>query len=127
VAFLNRVLPRANAMVARAPDLTRVASLMTTGQAVLAVMRPPEAEEIYRGAGRFAGMEGKSLRTLVAYDRHSLVTVDHFPRHHAWLLASAFTELNAVPRARIPVPDRGVPLHPGVLAFAHGETLESQE
>src|SRR5688572_18494959 len=43
VAALDRVLPEARAMVARAPDLVRVASLMTTGQAVLGVMREPDA------------------------------------------------------------------------------------
>ena len=39
VEILDRVLPKARAMVARAPDEQRIASLMTTGQAVLAVMR----------------------------------------------------------------------------------------
>ena len=47
VEILDRVLPKARAMVARAPDEQRIASLMTTGQAVLAVMRTDLAVDLY--------------------------------------------------------------------------------
>jgi hypothetical protein len=124
VASLNSVLPQANAMVARAPDLVRVASLMTTGQAVLGIMRPVEATQMFRAEGRFAGMRGEVLNQLVVFDKHVLITVQDFPRHHAWLLASALTEQSA---GRVPQPNNIVPVHPGALAFAQGKSLESQE
>jgi hypothetical protein len=126
VAALDRVLPEARAMVARAPDLVRVASLMTTGQAVLAVMREPEAIAMHAADGRFTGLRGEVLRSLLALDQYLLVTVQDLPRHHAWLLASALLETQVALQARVPA-DNALPVHPGALAFARGEPLEKQE
>lgn len=126
VAALDRVLPEARAMVARAPDLVRVASLMTTGQAVLAVMREPEAAAMHAAEGRYSGMRGDVLQAMLALPPYLLVTVRDLPRHHAWLLASALTETQAGLQARVP-DSAALPVHPGVLAFARGERLEKQE
>ena len=128
VAVLARVLPRANAMVARAPDAERLASLLTTGQAVLAVMRHEEARELHAGRSRFAAFDGQALRMLLEAADRALVTVDTFPRHHAWLLAAALTQEAAELKARVPDgSQRSVPVHPGASAFARGEPLEAQE
>jgi hypothetical protein len=128
VAVLARVLPRANAMVARAPDLKRLASLLTTGQAVLAVMRPEEARDLHAGQSRFAGFDGEALRALLEVADRVLVTVDSLPRHHAWLLASALTREATELNARVPAAvEEAVPVHPGASAFLRGEPLEAQE
>jgi hypothetical protein len=129
VAILDQVLPEANAMVARAPDQQRVASLMTTGQAVLAVMRSDQAEALYGRRGEFRDYQGEQLRWLVGIGDYRLVTVDTFPRHHAWLVTAALTENGANLGIRPPEDSVGgsLPPHDGAVAFANGESLESQQ
>ena len=116
VEIFDSVLPQAKAMVARAPDQQRVASLMTTGQAVLAVMQADEAADLYLSRGAFGDYDGEQLRSVVA--------------HHAWLVTSALIENGASPAVRLPddVNAGGaVPLHDGAAAFARGEPLEAQD
>ena len=129
VAILDRVLPEANAMVARAPDQQRIASLMTTGQAVLAVMRAEEADDLYERRGEFRDYQGEQLRWLVAIDDYRLVTVNSFPRHHAWLVTAALTENGADLGIHAPQSSDGgsPPAHAGAVAFANEESLESQQ
>lgn len=114
VAVLQRVLPQANALVSRTRDETSLAGLLTTGQAVLAVLRGAEAEEIYR-------REGSMLRRLLSVGERVLATVDSFPRHHGWLVAAALLQNH--PSAKIPA-EGMVPVHPGALAYSRGEPLE---
>ena len=92
VAILQNVLPQAHAMVARARDEQRIASLLTTGQAMLAVLHGDVARELYAGGGEFGQYEGAQLRTLLAIGEYRLVTVAAFPVHHAWLGTSALVE-----------------------------------
>jgi len=126
VATLAQALPEANAMVARAPRVDRLASLLTTGQAVLGVMRAPAAADLFHGRGAFEGYDGRALRRLLTLDAHVLATVESFPRHHAWLVTAALVEHAAELRPRVPAPDDGpVPVHPGALAYARGESLEA--
>jgi len=130
VAILDEVLPTANAMVARAPDEQRIASLMTTGQAVLSVMRSDQAEDLYLGRGAFHDFDGQQLRWLVATGEHRLVTVASFPQHHAWLVTAALSENGDALGIRPPLDnaaDISVPAHAGALAFARGEPLEKQQ
>lgn len=116
VALLQRVLPQANALVSRTRDEKSLAGLLTTGQAVLAVLRTADAESLYRG-------EGGMLRRLASIEQRDLVTVESFPRHHGWLVAAALVEnKGSLP---IDILQQGkIPLHPGALAYARGEPLE---
>ncbi len=126
VATLQRVLPEAQAKVARAVHEQRLASLLTTGQAMLAVMRAHEARDLHRQAGDFAGYQGAQLRSLLAVDDQLLVTVDTFPRHHAWLVTAALVENPG--GIKVNLPDGGEPPpHPGAAAYARGEALDAQE
>jgi hypothetical protein len=129
VAILDQVLPEANAMVARAPDQQRIASLMTTGQAVLSVMRADQAEALYQSRGAFRDYEGEQLRWLVTIGDYRLVTVNSLRRHHAWLVTAALTENGAELGVRMPGSSGGgsLPAHDGAVAFANGESLESQQ
>jgi hypothetical protein len=130
VNIFDDVLPQANAMVARAPDEQRIASLLTTGQAVLAVMRTDLAVDLYRRDGAFRDFEGGQLRSLVSVGDHLLVSVASFPRHHAWLVTAALAENGETLEVRLPDQSAegvGVPLHDGARAFADGESLESQQ
>jgi len=130
VDLMDRVLPKAHAMVARAPDEQRIASLLTTGQAVLAVMRGEQAIDLYQRSGEFRDFDGQQLRALVAIGDYLLVTVASFPRHHAWLVTSALIENGVDFGIRLPdftAATISVPLHDGAAAFARGESLEAQE
>jgi len=117
-------------MVARAPDEQRIASLITTGQAVLAVMRQDQAIDLYRRQGGFQDYQGGMLRALVSIGDHILVTSEHFPRHHAWLVTSALVENDAELDVRVvtgSTDSDAVPPHEGALAFARGEPLQIAE
>lgn len=116
VAVLQRVLPQANALVSRTRDERSLAGLLTTGQAVLGVLRTADAEALYRDDGRM-------LRRLLAVGERDLVTVETFPRHHGWLVSAALLENKGSLPVTIP---RGgvVPVHPGTLAYSRGEPLE---
>lgn len=130
VVILDRVLPQANAMVARAPDEQRIASLITTGQAVLAVLRADRAGDLFRRQGEFQGYQGEMLRALVEIDGHILVTTEAFPRKHGWLVTSALVENGAElgVRAVTDATSAGTVLpHEGALAFARGEPLEAAQ
>ncbi len=129
VGILDRMLPQANAMVARAPDQQRIASLMTTGQAVLSVMRTDQAEALFQRRGEFRDYAGEQLRWLVGIGDYRLVTVSSFARHHAWLVTAALTENGAALEIRAPGRGDGgsLPAHAGAVAFANGEPLESQQ
>lgn len=127
VAILKEVLPQANAMAARAPNEQRIASLLTTGQAMLAVMRPADARNLFLTREEFRDFQGAQLRLLLEVENHVLATVDAFPRHHGWLVASALVEYRG--ELRIAVPEAGgeVPVHTGATAFKLGEPLEKMQ
>lgn len=126
VAVLQAVLPEANAMLGRSPDEPRLAALLTSGQAVLAMMRAADAQDLFLGRAAFAGQDGRGLRRLLAVESHVLATVDTFPHRHAWLVSAALTENAGALAVRVPRIDEGaVPVHPGALAYARGEPLEA--
>lgn len=127
VAILQEILPQANAMVGRARDEARLASLLTSGQALLAVMRPADAEDLYLGRGEFASQDGRGVRRLLAVDSRVLASVESFPRHHAWLVSAALAGHAGALAVSVPRTGEGaVPVHPGALAYARGEPLEAQ-
>lgn len=126
VAIIQRVLPEANAMVGRAPDEQRVASLLTTGQAVLAVMQQEDARDLFLARGAFGAYQGAQLRLLARVEDRVLVTVEGFPAHHAWLVAAALVENAQALSIRVPDSIQGeVPVHPGAAGFARGEPLDA--
>ena len=130
VVILDRVLPKANALVARTPDEQRIASLITTGQAMLAVMRQDRARDLFHQKGEFQDYQGGMLRALVSIDDHILVASEGFPRHHAWLVTSALVENGAELNVHVATNSTNgdaVPPHEGALAFARGEPLEIAE
>jgi hypothetical protein len=126
VAVLQGVLPQSNALVGRSRDEARLAALLTSGQAMLAVMRADDAKDLYLGRDAFTGQDGRGLRRLLAVESRVLATVETFPRHHAWLVSAALTENAAGLSVRVPRADESaVPVHPGALAYARGEPLEA--
>jgi hypothetical protein len=128
VVVLQAVLPEANAMVGRSPDEPRLAALLTSRQAVLAIMLGADAQDLFLGRGAFAGQDGRGLRRLLAIGSHVLATIDTFPHRHAWLVSAALTENAGELAVRVPRADESaVPVHPGALAYARGEPLEASQ
>ena len=89
VAILRNVLPRANARVARARHEQRAASLLTTGQAVLLVMKKDDAKNLFTGKGEFRGYEGKQVRVLLMIGEQLLLTTRSFSPIHVRLITEA--------------------------------------
>ena len=126
VDSLAIMLPDAKARVARARNAQRVGSLITTGQAMLAVMSVKDAINLYRGTSQFKGLNTGMIRTLLRNKEFVLVASAEFPMEHAWLVTSALMhESNAV----LDIPDNSadapIPMHSGALAYANGETFEA--
>ena len=118
-------LPLSRAMVSRAPDLERIGSLITTDQAKFAVLSRGHAQALARGLPPFADYGPYPLHSIVGTGGHLLVCREDVPLHHAYLMAA--TLMNHAPAlgAGIPQDDgTGIPLHPGVAAFARGDVVK---
>ncbi|MDA0238384.1 MAG: hypothetical protein O3B03_07730 [Proteobacteria bacterium] len=126
---LATTLPDARARVARARDAQRVGSLITTGQAMLAVMSVTDAINLYRGMSQFKGFNPGMIRTLLQNEGFFLIASAAFPIEHAWLVTSALMHDNvgdgdAFGLAEISA-NAPIPMHPGARAYANGETFKS--
>ncbi|RDD60537.1 hypothetical protein DRB17_17740 [Ferruginivarius sediminum] len=127
-------LPDSRARVSRAPHKARVASLISTGQLDLALMRPDDAAALRRGLPPFADYGPVQLRRLVGLGDFLLVCRADFPARHAWLLARTIAEaIRDLPAPLTPVPtlaqkpDSSVPLHKGARAYFTGEPMPDRE
>ncbi|MFO1318963.1 MAG: hypothetical protein U1F52_05065 [Burkholderiales bacterium] len=130
-AALLKHLPASRAQVARGPTDARTASLLSTGQAEVAVLQPALAWALSRAAPPFQDFFATPLQVLVENDRHQLVCVDRFPRHHGYLVARAVMNEGEAHGLRVPQREAGspeaefrLPTHAGALAFARGESLD---
>jgi hypothetical protein len=119
-------LPASNARVTRAPHAHRIASLITTNQADVAVLARADALALYRRQPPFADYPPIALRVLAQTDAHQLVCREDFRPEHAYVIAEALAE-QPLEGLGLPAQDeQGVPAHAGVLAFLRGESLEAQ-
>ena len=124
VEIFEEKLPKANARVARARHEQRAASLLTTGQAVLLVMKKKDAQNLFFGKGDFVGYKGKQIRALLIVNGQVLVTVESFSLRHVWLIIEALDHHSD--GLSIEVPDEnsiGIPVHQGALAYSRGEGI----
>lgn len=117
VAALAVELPEAQARVARGPRPQRIASLMGTGQLMLAVLKGAEARRMARAAPPFEGYRPVPLRAMASLaDGYGLWAAPEMPDDHARLVAGALDHAGAGAP-----PDRGaLPLHPGAAAIWAG-------
>ena len=112
VAILGNALPEANARVARARHEQRAASLLTTGQAVLLIMKKDDAKNLFTEKGDFRGYEGKQIRVLLMIGEQLLLTTKSFSPIHVRLIAEAFDHHSR--GLKIKAPDErltGIPAH----------------
>lgn len=82
VALLLSRLPLSRAMVSRARDMTRVASLMKTDQARLAVLSHDDARQLAGGLPPYEDFAPMPLQVLLANRTHVLAARDNLPLHH---------------------------------------------
>ena len=125
MAVLRENLPLSRAMVSRAHNMTRTASLLKTNQVKMAVLSHAHAQQMLSGASPFAEFAPMQLEILVDDGQHLLVSRPDLPLYHAYLLTMALMEsANSLKLLKPASALFGMPLHPGALAYYSGDKLE---
>jgi hypothetical protein len=119
-------IPQSRAMVSRAINLERIASLITTNQANIAVLDHASAGALMRGEAPFVDYGAFPLQVIVQTESHYLVCREDVPLHHGYMIAGALMDHAADLGIGIPG-DGAMPVHPGAAAFARGETIEAPQ
>jgi hypothetical protein len=120
VAALEAELPEASARVARGPRPQRIASLMSTGQLMTAVLSEGEAKLMAEAHPPFDGYLPTPLTVLAGLGGgYSLFASPDLPERHAWLLVEALDHADLVHTAE----SSTFQVHPGAEAFWKGEPL----
>ncbi len=118
---LAEVLPGSEARPSRAPNPTRVASLLGTAQMDVAVLPRADARALNAGTGLFAETGPVELRALCNLNAHVLVSRVAFPDEHAYLIVKSLdTNRALMPGITTEVPGTLEPSlmpHPGALAY----------
>lgn len=120
-------LPQSRAMVSRTLHLERIASLLTTNQANIAVLARDHALALARGEAPFADYGAFPVQVMVEAGRHLLVCREDVPLHHGYLIAATLMGHAAELGVRIPQVADVIPTHPGAAAYARGEQIEPPE
>ncbi len=125
VALLLERLPLSQAMVSRARDTRRVASLLKTDQAKLAVLSHEDAKAMISGGAGFEEYSPMPLQILLDNGTHVLVARENLPLHHAYVVTATLLEEARPLHLSVPLDGRlGMTVHPGARSAALGETLE---
>lgn len=125
VALLRERLPLSRALVSRARDIVRIASLLKTDQAKLAILSAADAEAVFAGKAPFEDYVPMPLHVLLDRGSHVLVARSDLPLHHGFLITA--TLMDEARTLNIAVPPQGkfgMPVHAGALAVLRGEKLE---
>ena len=126
VATLRERLPLSRAMVSRARDVARMASLLKTDQARLAVLSHDDARLLAAGQAPFADFAPMPLQVLLSNPTHVLVVRENLPVQHAYAVAAALLEVREPLKLSAPLDGLdGMPLHPGARAAALGEAIDA--
>lgn len=123
VAVLREQLPLSRAMVSRARDLNRIASLLKTDQSKLAVLSHMQADQMFNGLGPFESYKPMPLSLLLDDGNYFLVARDNLPKSHGYFISGGLLQEPALNFSRPTRSLFGIPVHPGVLAFFSGETM----
>lgn len=125
VALLLERLPLSQAMVSRARDTRRIASLLKTDQAKLAVLSYDDAKAIWSGTSGFEEYRPIPLQLLLDNGRHLLVARENLPLPHAYVVTATLMEEAASLGLSVPLEGKfGMTIHPGARSVALGEKLE---
>lgn len=125
VDFLRQKLPLSRAMVSRARDVVRVASLLKTDQSKLAVLSYQHAQALMTSAAPFEDYKEMPLQIMFDNGSHVLVARENLPLHHGFLIAVTLLEQAGPMRLTVPLKGKfGMQVHPGARAAALGEKIE---
>lgn len=128
VAVLAEHLPKARAMVSRARDTTRLASLLKTDQAKLAVLSNEQADALFNARSPFEDFAPMPLQVLMVQGDYVLLARDDLPLEHGYLLVITLLEEAGKLQLSVPMEGKfGMALHPGARAAALGEKIESTQ
>ncbi|MBM3336989.1 MAG: hypothetical protein FJY60_04795 [Betaproteobacteria bacterium] len=125
VDFLRKKLPLSRAMVSRARDVARVASLLKTDQSKLAVLSYQHAQAMMTAATPFEDYPNMPLQIMFDNGTHVLVAREDLPLHHGFLIAVTLLEAAGPMHLSMPLEGKfGMKVHPGARAAALGEKIE---
>jgi hypothetical protein len=125
VATLRENLPLSRAMVSRAHDMTRIASLLKTDQVKMAVLSYMHARLMFTGQPPFEDFAPLPLEILVDNGKYLLVTRPNLPLYHGFLVTTALME--DAEKLQLVNPDKGrfgMAVHAGAQVYYRGEKLE---
>jgi len=114
VAVLAKHLPKSKAVVSRARNFQRVASLLKTDQAKVAVLSYEQAQSMFNGSTPFEEFGPIALQILLDNGKYLLVTRDDLPNKHGALVVD--TLLDQGVGLQLSVPESGLfgmEVHPG--------------
>ena len=122
VAVLAKHLPKSKAGVSRARNFVRVASLLKTDQAKVAVLSYEDAKSMFDGSAPFEDFGPMPLQLLVDNGEYLLVTRSDLPKEHGFLMVSTLMEQADAFNLTVPLEGQfGIDVHPGARAAALGE------
>ena len=125
VALLVERLPLSRAMISRARDMGRVASLLKTDQAKLAILSYADAKAMASGLPPFEDYAPMPLQVMLDNGSHLLVTRENLPLHHGYAITAALLEEGKGLHVQVPLEGRfGMRVHPGARAAALNEPVE---
>jgi hypothetical protein len=125
VALLRDKLPLSRALVSRARDMERIASLLKTDQGKLAVLSYADAEAMFGGKTPFEDYAPMPLEVLLDHGAHLLVTRQDLPLHHGFLITATLMEQAGALHIAVPPEGKfGMAVHAGARSYLRGETLE---
>ena len=125
VDVLQETLPLSHALVSRARDINRVAALLKTDQAKLAILSYAHADAIYNGKAPFEEFSPLPLQVLLDNGDHLLVARPDLPLHHGYVVVAGLMEKSKALKIKVPLEGKfGMIVHPGAKALALNETIE---
>lgn len=114
VAVLAEHLPKSKAVVSRARNFQRVASLLKTDQAKVAVLSYKQAQSMFNGDTPFEEFGPIALQVLLDNGEYLLVARDDLPTQHGYLVVDTLLERANELQLSVPeVGPFGMDVHPG--------------
>jgi len=124
VAVLTEHLPSSRAVVSRARNFVRVASLLKTDQAKLAVLSYEQARAMFSADPPFESFTPMPLQVLIDDGEYLLVARDDLPLEHGFLLAITLMENAESRKITAPLDGMfGMSIHPGAKSAAEGKEI----
>ena len=111
---LKQFLPDAKSMVARGRNYKRIASILTTGQGMLALFKKDEAKNLFNGEYPYKGYSGQHIRVICQIDNYYLLSNTSFKNDHAILVYDTLIDHHS---NTIKISDNSIPLHSALIKY----------